>query len=194
MFRFVWKNNVRNQEIARVAKQVADQPAGVGRTSANVAVLVDTLDHAVELAKFLPEWPVWAKDIKGIHKMPSSFRTRLVREPKQLSLHRRHIVLSGAAKSYQGAYDLDAVIWAGGSPSVQAIPESWLYSRPQDMKPLVIIDFEDQCKDKFNRPVSRSRRKQYSSRDIFEIGTPPAEGRIRRFLKELNGGSHDLNR
>jgi hypothetical protein len=197
-YKCCWHNERRNRAIAKAAKAIAagtllgeqnsrDVDAWLNEQDGrpqSVTILVDRLDHAIAIGKKLSDWPIVIHKGVDLRGYPGSIRSRLKRDRETLIDGSHQIVLTDAR--FRGGCS-DVVLWAGGGPYVDSIPDSWLTEASDSCRPLLIIDFVDA----FNRQMRAwgvSRREGYGKRDIFEVGIERTQGRAQRFLRQQVGG------
>ena len=182
MQQHVWRNRSRNEEIAEYAKEavVVDETQGRHRT---IAVLVDNLTHATALSSLLPDWRL--RYPASLSQTSGSFRGRVSKQRTQWDDGLRSIVvLDGPRTEYQG-WNADVLIWAGATPSIPFIPPSWLLQEDSStLKPLVVMDFEDQFSG-VAASWNQARKRKYAAQDIFECGIKMHQGRTSEFLRLL---------
>lgn len=176
-----WHNERRNRTIIQQARKLL----GFSNCSA-VTILVKHLDHAAALARKLRDWKIYVSpaDRHAVNRMNREFRDRVAEsDSASWSTGRCQIVMVNAVGQFRG-YLSRAIIWASGGP-VDEIPEHWFYGSDVDgdsnLRTLV-VDFQDRF-NPVTRLWSKRRLKAYKSRDIFPLGTAPAEGRIDAFLE-----------
>ncbi|MEW4529424.1 hypothetical protein [Maioricimonas sp. JC845] len=192
--RCYWTHPRRNRQILQLAKTLVDPQTasaewmgdvarfrdGHSRRRLRVAILVDRPHHAVQLSEKLPGWPVDISD-NAIRRECGSSRNRIKRLRKSEQPFSDRIVVRDMAHKISHAR-FDVVIWAGGGPSLDAIPTSWL-SVPFDEQhsPLLIVDFEDH----HNRDALRLSRRRFSAgleRDFYSVDIVRRQGRLAKFL------------
>lgn len=188
------QNRYRNDVIARLAKSIF---SGSGyyrnhrdvrrwidhhpQNHRSVTIMVDRVEHAISLARKLPDWPVYAPqdcDLRGISR---TLRQRL-RGHHRWTQGTNQIVVAAAAKQFRG-YLSDVLIWGSGGAGGVPLPESWLYSPDDPRRPFLLVDFFDKFDSKAEK-WSEQRRSNYEQRDLFRVGMDAATGRIIRFLEQ----------
>lgn len=188
-------NHYRNDVISRLAKKLwAGETLGGAklkdiqkwlrtceRRPLRVTVLVDRLDHGIQLARRLKDWPILAGPKNNLHNLPKSIRRRIKTAPKQWLLGDRQIIVANEAQSFAGCHS-DVLIWASGGTAAADLPNHWLFGADDPRRPLLIVDFLDHFADATCR-WSFKRLAHYDQRDIFRVGTPAAIGRMERFLR-----------
>jgi hypothetical protein len=184
MWGCVWRNDFRNDLIAKCAQQVADTNASPDQKGAKTAVVVDNLAQMVEISDRLPDWRLIINEAVPLDKTPGRFRTRIKTQSRGWQMHPGYLVAGAAAESFHTGKELDAVIVAGAGMSTSAIPDRWLYCRCSNYKPLGVVDFNDWGCRELNQMTNR-RKRDYENRDIFSGATPDNIGRIERFLRQL---------
>ncbi|QEF98905.1 hypothetical protein Mal15_29630 [Stieleria maiorica] len=155
------------------------------RDQLNVTIAVDRLDHAIQLGKRLPDWPIIAENNNNLHDISPQIRRRIKTDSKRWLPGDQQIVVAEEAKSFGGNHS-DVVIWASGGTSVAAIPASWMFSQSDPDRPMLIVDFLDKFAPAA-RQWSMRRFRHLEARDVFRVGTPTPIGRIERFLRDEGG-------
>jgi hypothetical protein len=188
-------NHARNDTIARLARQLkSGQPlnsnrfreiqswlAGREQQPCSVTILVDRLDHAVQLHKKLPNWPIIAKE-SNLWRISGS-TCRMI-NPTLSQWVPCQIVVSDAIDNVSG-YHADVLIWAAGGQHVN-LPEPWLYGSVHPGRPFLVVDFQDDFSPATRRS-SRQRAEGLQNDDVFPIGKPAFGGRIQLFEQMLGG-------
>lgn len=164
--------NHRYSEIANWCRLQVRRPM-------SVMIVVDQLDHAVQLHRQLPDWPIVAGE-SNLDGIPAAVRRWINRCVSQWLPCQ--IVVADAVRRTKG-HHADVVIWASGGAMVD-IPEEWLYTRADSGHPLLIVDFVDDFAPAARR-LSRQRGNSLEARDIFRVGEPPVLGRIRQFERQI---------
>ncbi|EDL62260.1 hypothetical protein [Gimesia maris] len=148
----------------------------------SVSILVQHLEHAIQLARRLPEWPIYLEiNNYNLRGLPRSIRRR-ISTPPGFHEGRKQIVLVDFARKFSG-YCSDIIVWAGGGTDINQIPNSWQYQKISNPdKPLLIIDFLDN----FSRQTagwSRMRRQAFRKKDIYRVREIPVVERIINYFK-----------
>jgi hypothetical protein len=188
----IWGHPVRNRRVARAARLAAggDLPFQDGRgpnqAAPGIVVLVECLEHALNLARLLPGW--------GIFCGPNVVDAGLHRWQRQLLDERiaRHegagqIVTSLAAQTMDFRF-VDVVIRADGGRGLPSMatdrPESDRWNALSFYRPptrLLIVDFDDR-----HHPLTfkwaNARRRAYVANGWFAPGADHARERVRQFL------------
>ena len=187
-------NHHRNDQISRLAKKLragnpieGDQFRDVrrwlevrGGQSVSITVVVDRLDHAIQLQRKLGGWPIIADPEKNLHDLSKSTKRRInIRLQQWLPCQ---IVVADAAQNFQGQHS-DVLIWASGGVAMD-IPAFWTFSHNNSDRPMLIIDFLDDF-TAATRKLSYQRRDDLAQRNIFRVGTSEVIGRIERFEKSV---------
>jgi hypothetical protein len=195
---------VRNRRLARLARALANRDEQHLRRHRHivrwladqpdrplyVTVLVQSVEHAIALARDLPGWSIVAGaephgpvDTSGLR----AWQRRLLDERRLLAEPRiawgsdtsRQIVTAAAAP--RRLTSADVVIWAGGGRGMAPIPPSWL-RRPAGMSHrLLIVD----CIDRHHARLaawSQERHLQYVEAEMYDVGVDPFLGRMIWFL------------
>lgn len=156
------------------------------RDPLNVTIAVDRLDHAIQLGKRLPDWPIIAGNKNSLHDISPRIRHRIKTDSKRWLPGDQQIVVAEEAKSFGGNHS-DVVIWASGGTAVATIPASWMFSQSNPERPMLIVDLLDDFAP-IAKQWSMRRFCHLEARDVFRVGTSAAIGRIERFIR-AEGGS-----
>ena len=189
-------NHVRNEQIRRLATKLSRGSApvhpryrDVRRWISNhasdrfaISIVVDRPEHAIMLARRLPDWSVIIDRECNLSDVSRRLRRRIQRDQQHGSLLR--IIDADTARTIRDC-DSDIVIWAGGGTSVD-LPDSWLHSCCETRRPLLIIDFQDDY-SRLARRYTRKRQEGLIERDIYSVGTSPVMGRLQRFEQIVGG-------
>ena len=195
-----WQHPTRNRRLANLAQAVFERDCMLLRPYPDVArwlrsatvppsciaVLVDTVEHAVALAEQLPGWPIAAGEHPCLHGLPARKR-RLLAERRAMWFGQHQIVTSSAAQELRILPDV--IVWAGGGPQCPALPDHWLQRRTGDNSQVLLVD----CVDRHHRQLarwSRRRKLSYINADRFDVGITPATGRVIRFLWQGERSRH----
>lgn len=188
-----WTNPIRNRRLAAAGRALADcQPAQFSARyfdegepaldrPPRVILLAAHLEHAGRLCDAMPNWPLLAAG--SARNAPSGLLKRVTSMPPDGSM----------IATLQGATALpadfaDVILWAGGGPSLPALPVELLLTRRAASSPLVVID----CDDRFNpqaRLWSRQRRRQLDLLRYAHL-TPYAYELCHAAVRNLRGRRH----
>lgn len=193
--RGIWKQQQRNRQVARLAAALADgnwkllcgkHPAIAEAIDTEgphrVAVVVEALEHALELASRLPHWPVKA----GTEVVERGLPPRLCRLLAARRVGRRTtspFIATSAALEEVEFTELDVVIWAGGGPYGPPLPADRLICRASKEHRLLVVDSCDRHHPRLRR-WSRRRREAYREAGWFAPGANPLAEKIKRFLAD----------
>ncbi|MEW4489469.1 hypothetical protein AB1L42_15410 [Thalassoglobus sp. JC818] len=155
------------------------------RDQLNVTIAVDRLDHAIQLGKRLPDWPIIAGSNNNLHDISPQIRRRIQTDPKRWLPGDQQIVVAEEAKSFGGNHS-DVVIWASGGTTAATIPASWMFSQSDPDRLMLIVDFLDKFAPAAKQ-WSMHRFRHLEARDVFHVGTTASIGRIERFLRDEGG-------
>ena len=190
-------NHQRNEQICRLARKLR---TGVpltgeryrdviqwleGRSTQNlcVTIVVDRLEHAIQLGNHLPKWPIVADPRIPLNDLPQSVRSRINSNITEWVPCRIVAPYVGCRVS---GYCSDIVIWASGGVAAE-IPRHWMYSINSPSQPLLIVDFLDDFTPA-TRKLSISRMQDLKKRDVYRVGTPAVMGRIQQLEQIVRGG------
>ena len=152
----------------------------VGTREFAVTVVVKTIAHAIELKRFLKDWPVVGQLPANINASEKKLQL-LNRVPNQLTTGAKQIVLAQDAEQFIGNTS-DVVIWASGDTE-PSIPNSWFHGSDHQAKPLLVVDFFDRF-HKLAKKNSNARRSWYLDRGIACVGLEVVDERCREFIKK----------
>lgn len=165
----------RNQKICRIARDLFDQDVPV-------VILVEQLDHAIQLATRLPDWPIYARPESDLSGIRCEMRACINPPVPTRRYGLKAIVVADAARQFPGYY-AKGIIWAGGGYSVR-VPRPWLFEFRDHQYPARIIDFLD----RFSPEVfaaSEHRRAMLNRMGIFDLNAEASLERVKRFAREL---------
>jgi hypothetical protein len=177
----IWTHELRNRRIARLAHQMTDGGGiaeGQQPMPGGVAVLVENVEHAVALARYLPSWPV-------ITARTVCNRGLSLRQHGHLGVRGNPsngaIITSRALQSVE-LDDIGVLIRADAGTGLTPLMDSQLVvSNAHPLPPLLVIDFNDRHHPELRRRT-RCRRQGYAGRGWFAPGADPVEKRIEQFL------------
>ena len=190
-------NHQRNDQICRLARKLR---SGIpldrgkhrdvtrwleGRSPQNwcITIVVDRLEHAIQLGNHLPDWPIVADPQIPLNDLPQSVRSRINSNIPQWVPCRIVAPYPGCRVS---GYCSDIVIWASGGVAAE-IPRHWMYSINSPSRPMLIVDFLDDFTPA-TRKLSISRMQDLKKRDVYRVGTPAVMGRIQQLEQIVRGG------
>ncbi len=197
-------NRNRNTKIAQLCRDLSDGrrisqhqsrdifhwQSNHFRDSPTIAILVQHIEHAINLGRILPDWSIVAGNQNvNLTGLPRSLCRRIKSSP---GFHdgKRQIVLVDTPYRLQG-YLFDVVIWAGGGIKSDMIPSSWLYHHERESaRPLLIMDFSDN----FHRQTaswSKKRRQAFRDRALYSVREFAVEERIKKFLESPRRRDND---
>lgn len=195
--RGVWKNHLRNQVLARLARALA---VGDCETSSRilavdgaclrlahpqrVVLLTDSVEHVAALASRLRSWPI-GLDRDYIDAGLSAIEQRLLARgvSRRLTVDTMIATPRGLSEIRPGAFD--SMIWAGSGSSFPPIPWHHLVCPASAPRRLMLIDVRDRQHPQLRR-WSRQRRELYRDVGWMDAGRNPTLARILRFLVQKN--------
>lgn len=190
-------NHQRNDQICRLAKKLSSgTPLDRGKyrdvtrwlegrstQKLCITIVVDRLEHAIQLGNHLPDWPIVADPRIPLNDLPQSFCSRINSNITEWVPCRIVAPYPGCRVS---GYCSDIVIWASGGVTAE-IPRHWMYSINSPSQPLLIVDFLDDFTPA-TRKLSISRMQDLKKRDVYRVGTPAVMGRIQQLEQIVRGG------
>lgn len=193
------RHPVRNRRVAHLARALGASdyqrahrlcpalPVSGDAVSIGTAVLVNGIEHALELGRHLPGWSVIASE--PIHTSGLSLKDRrqlaaIQREPKDP----RRIIVTIPALSQIDLRNYGTVIWAAGGSGLPGVPREQLICPASDQHSLLWVDLRDGHHGELRRQATL-RQQAYLAAGWFPVGQLPVVGRIRRFLAERPGGN-----
>lgn len=193
--RGIWLNHIRNRRLAKLAKAAWDadltmlaggyrnvtgvlERAGGGR----VGMIVDSVDHGLEMAGHLHGWPLVAgeevcmaglspEQIDVLNMGNEAVRAACPSEPTI-------VTPSGLARA--GKFDI--IIRADGNGSLLPLPREHLIERHEDRGRLVIVDCDDRHHYLLRR-WTRERRQAYL-RVGFDVAGEVPKSPLDRFVAD----------
>ena len=153
-----------------------------------VLILVEGVEHALNLANFLPSWPVIVGDGVIQYGLDSN-QLRLLAERQAMRVTTGRVIATLAGLERPGALDLntvDVLVWAGAGKHIPPLPAKMLISSQAQARGLLLVDFQDRHHPKLRR-WSRLRREACLDAGWIGPGSDPVQARIGRFLARLAG-------
>ena len=145
-----------------------------------VAVVVENIEHAIELAKQLPRWPVITGRGVTVEGLSAEARSLLERRSWNESRGPNRMIITLAGLENFDAELLDVVIRAEGGEHLPSAIENLTITNNRKYPALELIDCDDHHHPLL-RKWSRARRNEYDRRGW--IGDKPlVERKIERFL------------
>jgi hypothetical protein len=189
-----WCHPTRNRRIAQAARAITTHnsstlaqlvPAAVEYfhqyAPQRVAVVTDTLEHAITIAGKLLGWQL----LMGPDANTAGFtadQLNLLRDRTSRWHDQEHVILTTAALDQIDVAHLDVMIWAGGGSSCP-LAQTRLLCPVDRPRRLLLIDVDDRHHPQLRR-WSRARRKTYEERDWYPPGVTALTGRIQRYLQQ----------
>jgi hypothetical protein len=191
----LWHHARRNAQVARLAKRLAGQtwaalkgelpglvPAGDDLEAPRVAVLVESAEHGLALAKRLPGWPLLAGPEVWTEGLSSSQAQRLQAGLKARKAKLKKVIVTATGLGFLGRTDIDVLVRADGGTGLPALSEAHLIERhSQAPRPLLLVDLDDRH-HRLLRRRSRQRQEAYLERGWFPVGMAPHHVRAALFL------------
>ena len=151
----IWQHPVRNRRIARIAREFSRRDinwlrrripefamAGIASTACRVLVVVEGVDHALALAKLLPDWPVIVGD--GVCEAGfDRYQRQLLAQRRTMPSTTGLMIATLAGLAQPGVLDfnsVDVVVWAGGGSHLPPLPAEMLICRPEQTRALLLVD------------------------------------------------------
>ena len=176
----LWRHPVRNRQIAKLARSGIDDSDSC--RPPNRIVLVENVEQALALSRFLPTWSIVAGD---------SFHTAGLSPLDQNSLNKNRVpegVTDRVIVTAQGMPKIklsgvDTIIRADGGTGLPALNlDDLIEPNQQAPRPLRVIDFFDHHHPELHQR-SRQRQQAYLDQGWYEAGVDPVEERMQGFLK-----------
>jgi len=184
----LWRNPVRNRLINRLARAIVDGNVGGlrlpdlavyrgQREQARVAVLVENVEHALQLARRLHGWQILVAQATTDVGLQAWERALLT---ERRSLQAANRIVTFAAAEHLRLDEVDVVLRADGLPGLPPLDTAVISNC--NSKRILLVDLEDRRCHRLLHQWSRSRRAAYQEADWFAPGMNPARGRLARFL------------
>jgi hypothetical protein len=209
----LWHNEARNRQVARLASafaagdlkrllQLLPTTAGsrLPRAASSTFVLVENLEHLLELMPKLPGWPVIASGLLNLEGLTAQQRAdlerRLVSPPgfspntgavnaPQASIPECAIVTqTGLCTANMVQKEIDLLLRADGGTGLPGLPVAQLV-RPaceQRHQPLLVVDVDDTHHPGL-RQRARRRQRAYLASGWPTVGKTLTDVRLRHFLE-----------
>jgi hypothetical protein len=190
--RGIWQHPVRNRRVARSAESLArGEPGPLASAPAivellatvpapRVAIVVETVEHAVGLAQRLPDWPLLLASEVAEVGLSVNARAILARRRVGSVVGHDRVIVTLAALDAVPLGEFDALIRADGSTHLPEALATRLITAQRDRRPLVLVDLDDRHHPVLRRG-SRARRAAYVERGWTVDGIQPPTA-IERFL------------
>jgi hypothetical protein len=133
-------------------------------------VLVEGLDHAAELARVLPGWPVVAGPGAASRRGPLGDALRRGHELNLLRVRRAVVTAEGGRRL--GLARVDVLVRADGGVGLPPIPDSAFAVPATRERPLLLVDCADRHHARL-RVWSRRRQEAYRARGWAPAGVDP---------------------
>ena len=192
----IWNNHIRTRQIGRLAKAVKaadiatlnnDFPAvkaalGDERPRRTI-VLVDSVNHALSVARRLSGWPIVAADYVDEMGLTGKQRQLLADRRGTWNTGAGMIVTAAGAESMAPITGggMTVIIWASSGPGLPPIPPAWRMAAAGEAHKTLLVDIDDH-----HHPIlarwTRRRRKAYRDAEWFAPGADPHVERIKQFL------------
>jgi hypothetical protein len=185
----IWRHGLRNRLVAKLAKAArGNQPhflltqTGPGNGQPSVFVLVENIEHALELLKFLPDWALVTGDDVYVDDLPAGARTALLRGRDRAGGSSRTAIVTAAGSTIAALSEGDVIIRADGGCGIPGVLEQAIMASTVT-KPLLLVDLTDKHHPQLRR-WTRQRRKLYAEYGWPGPGVDPVEARIEHFLAQ----------
>jgi hypothetical protein len=188
----IWCNQLRNQRVAQAALDLAHprtNPVNFDTPhepqTQRVLVLVENIEHALQLASKLPGWPVQTGADVNVTGLNASDRRELDARRAIWPVGRMIVTHAGFV-----AIDLaewDVVVRADGGIDSGLLTAEGAISRRGARPPLLLIDFFDRFHPSLKRNSAR-RRQAYSKQGWFDRGVDRLQAQVELFLDSFRGG------
>ena len=197
----VWYHPVRNRRIAQLAAKISQRDtnwlrqrmpevsvAASATATCRVLVLAEAVEHALNLADLLPDWPVIVGE--GVIEVGlDSKQRRLLAERRAMRVTSGPVIATPAGLARPGALGLntvDVLIWTGAGKQLPPVPAEMLVSCPAQARGLLVVDFNDRHYPQLQR-WSRLRRRACLDAGWIALGDNPVRARIDQFLARRPG-------
>jgi hypothetical protein len=192
----LWRHELRNRRIARLAEAVIkddQRSAGLSPTIAaavrclagrDVIIVVESVEHALALAKYLHNWPVRvAQDGLMLEGLPLEQIERLRQRRSWVQCAQRAgSIATVAGLTPEMVAGADILIRADGGLGRLALPANALTVPWEDRRPLLLVDFLDRHYPQL-RLWSRQRAAAYEWQGWHRAGTDPEHEAVMSFLR-----------
>lgn len=192
----IWRNRERNRLIVQLAlgflgqRRQRDDASDAEATTINhplrVTILVDNVDHAVELGRLLPAWPIRAAltvDSSGMRRDLARLLDEALHRPASDSLY---VIATVDGLAGDRLASTDVLIWAGAGLAPPPFPPGSLETTTDAMHPLLVVDIDDRP-HKWLRRSTEARRAAYIDRGWFAPGVDRKTALVERFLARRRG-------
>ena len=190
----IWEHPIRNRLLAKLAQQVRtgrrtspDSPLNqFVRGPQRVAVLVESVGHAIELTRRLAGWPLLTAEqinTAGLKR----WQVRALKDARRLLPAGDGVIVTHAAAEQLDFRQFDVVIRAdGGLGLPPRLDQLTLEGGEVDQRRLLLIDMADR-QHPVTRKWSASRREAYAQAGWHLPGANPMDERVHRFFQQKGG-------
>jgi hypothetical protein len=197
--RGLWHNAVRNRKLVRIADafakgdqdklvQMLGKAVGIPANPASVVLLVQTVEHALELAQQLPGWRVAAGSSLNEEGLTAEQIARLHPAPDPFRVGPLRAIATAAVLERWDLRNIDVLVRADGGIGLPPLsPWQLGVAADRPVRPLLLIDCHDQHHPLLRRQ-SRARLQAYEERGWNAPGIDPVQARVQRFLASRTGG------
>jgi hypothetical protein len=197
--RGLWHNAVRNRKLVRIANafaqgdqdklvQMLGKPVGTPANPASVVLLVQTVEHALELARQLPSWRVAAGSSVNEEGLTAEQIARLHPAPNPFRVGPLRAIVTAAVLEQMPLDNVDVLVRADGGISLPPLGPYHLVEGPdRPVRPMLLIDCHDQHHPLLRRQ-SRARLQAYEERGWNAPGIDLVQARVEQFLASRMGG------
>jgi hypothetical protein len=192
--REIWLYRDRNRVIAGIALSAAGQIRSGSATPANavdrgdptrnlaVTVLTEGLEHALELAAMIPQWPVLTGSDIEHHGLGNRQQPILQKIKNRATAdHQPNAISTFAGLTANRLLTTDILIWAGAGFGAPPLPDAGLRTTAFASHPLLIIDIAD-GPARWLRRMTEARRNAYADLAWFPPDVDRQDALIERFL------------
>jgi hypothetical protein len=182
----IWTHPIRNRLLSQCAQRLrtGESPQGLPLNELapgpqRVALLVESVEHAAELLKGLPQWPLIASDTANLNGLRKCHASR-IKTARSLVPYGCVIVTHAAAVSVDfGKFDV--LLRADAGTGLPAGLQQTSTDGQDQRRPLLLIDLADR-----HHPVcrqwSRTRRDKYAQAGWYAPYADPMDERCKQFL------------
>jgi hypothetical protein len=197
--RGIWHNAVRNRKLVQITNafakgdqdklvQILGEAVGIPANPVGVILLVQTVEHALELARRLPGWHVVAGSLVNEEGLTAEQIARLHPAPNPFRVGPLRAIATAAGLEQMHLYDVDVLVRADGGIGLPPLGPYHLVEGPvRPVRPMLVIDCHDQHHPLLRRQ-SRARLQAYEEQGWPAPGIDPVQARVEQFLASRIGG------
>lgn len=189
----IWRHPVRNRRVSRIASAISvsdsvllrqhlPQAASIleEQISGRIAVVVESIEHALNLAERLHGWPVvTGEDV--IRAGLDAGQRQLLDERQGQPGGTGPCIATAAGLTSMDLTTVGVIVWTGAGAHLPPIPVERLICSPHTPQQLLLVDLDDRHHPQLRR-WTRDRQAAYLDAGWLPPGLDPVVNRVEMFL------------